>query len=63
MIFNLHSDVGIPPPQLMQHSLDDWMATDSKKTTCGLALQHLVPGAPHYLGVVNTVNPSTGQFM
>lgn len=59
----LHSDVGIPPPQLLQHALDDWLSTDTKQSTCGLTLAQIVQGSPHYLGVTNRVHPSTGHIM
>ncbi|XP_078363533.1 uncharacterized protein LOC144647729 [Oculina patagonica] len=57
------SDVGIPPPAFLQCALDDWMATDTRQSTCSLSLGQIVPGAPHYLGVVNYIHPVTSQVM
>ncbi|KAL9976612.1 hypothetical protein ACROYT_G013934 [Oculina patagonica] len=49
------SDVGIPPPAFLQCALDDWMATDTRQSTCSLSLGQIVPGAPHYLGSSITI--------
>lgn len=37
------------------------MATDTRQSTCSLSLGQIVPGAPHYLGVVNYIHPITSQ--
>ncbi|XP_073243528.1 uncharacterized protein [Porites lutea] len=39
------------------------MATDTRQSTCSLSLGQIVPGAPHYLGVVNYIHPITSQVM
>lgn len=58
--FCIHSDVGTPPPNFLQDSLDEWMSTDKGHSQCTLTVGQRVAGAPYNMGIVNQFHPITG---